>query len=138
MAKSPLTDKLLVVLIQVGWLRLDGGSLVKWNPQRKRFGVRQPVQNVDRRWKYNLKFFGYSRKIQRSKLHFMIANTIVVPHGQDVDHRDYDNQNDDPDNLRLRCRHENRSDNVSRANMDEAMDFFDKIARQQNAASESW
>ena len=59
----------------------------------------------------------------------MIKHRQLVPEGFDVDHKDHDRYNDDPDNLQLRGMTANRQDNWSDGQFAEVANFFDTLAK---------
>jgi hypothetical protein len=127
-AQSQITDEVLLGLILVGWLKLSKGLLWKYHSRKKQFlQVVATKHPIDGRYRYNIGIGKAQRTIQRNKLHWMIANRQLVPQGIDVDHRDRDKTNDEPDNLQLKGIPDNRGDNWSVSAFHEVASFFDSI-----------
>lgn len=134
-----ISDEEILRLIRLGLIVLRSGDLYKFHNKRRRFYKikgRTHGSNGSSRiiCKINLKH--KQRGISRGKLVWMVANKSLVPEGYDIDHRDQNNTNDDPSNLRLRESADNRRDNFS-SGYRETEDYFNKIiARRHRSAGD--
>lgn len=115
----------------------DGRVTVsKYHNSHGRFRELTPSQHpLSGRWRYKI-YLGTTRQrlIYRNKLVWMWKHRRVKDEGCDIDHKDQDNQNDAPDNLRSLPADENRR----RTNLEICLEFFDAMARQRDKETVPW
>lgn len=125
-----IDDAELLGLILCNYITFARGHVYKFHARRWRYYRITATQHPkDKRWRYNIRIGKRQRTIQRNRLIWMIVHRELIPHDVDVDHFDHDNENDVIDNLRLRDKTMNRSDNYSKANMDDVMGFFERVGQ---------
>ncbi len=124
-----ISDELILKWIQNKVLFLsESNEVYKFNNAYLRYVKLKPVFHwKSGRKQYALRTTTAYRKIGANKLLWMLVRNQVVPEGFDVDHIDKNRFNDDPENLRLRDSMDNQCDNISAAQLQGAMDFFDGV-----------
>lgn len=128
-----MTDCEILDLILRGWLTFINGRVFKYHKSRMRYTCLKPTQHPKSgRYRYQLRMGDRQRTISRNKLHWMLVYRELIPADLDIDHIDHDRLNDDVANLRLRNGPENWSDNYSKANLDDALNFFDTVGANAN------
>lgn len=131
MVRRGITDEEIVQMIRDRKLLMGVNNIVlKYHESRQTYIHLKVIEHCKSgRGQYAIKIGDRYRKIGRAKLLWMLTRHEPVSEGMDVDHKDGDRFNDDPSNLRLRDSHENQCDNVSKQQLQAAMDYFDQFSQ---------
>lgn len=111
---QPLSDTELLDLMQRGLLVVqENRDVWKWHDGWGRYQkLAENPHPKSGRVRFNIRLGHRQRTVYRNKL-FWLWKHRHLPGDLHIDHIDHDNRNDHPENLRLRCPHENSSDNWS-------------------------
>lgn len=121
-----ITDEEIVELIRDRKLLLGINNIVlKWHESRLKYVSLKPIVHRGRN-QHVIRLGDRYRKIGRNRLLWMLVKHETIPAGMDVDHEDRDRTNDHPSNLRLRDSYENQCDNVSKQQLENVMDYFER------------
>lgn len=109
-----IEDDKILLWIKSKKLVYQNGDVFSYDPIRHCYKVLKPqFRKHRRRYQFHRGQNGvkYHRTIMANRLIWMITHEKLIPPDYDIDHKDGNKANDNPNNLRLRKASENRSDN---------------------------